>query len=344
MYKEWLAKQCSGFCGTQSMLARWDPSRNGMCPNCGKMEDAAHLNVCTDRECTRLLNTMADNMAKWLAANHAHPSLLYWVPRYIKLRGSKKLGDFNTMLTAEMSVVARSQDRIPWRSFLEGKVSKELLLLQNSALVGSSSRLTMRDWAKQFISQLLHISHAQWVFRNVSLHDRSIGNLQKLQRRKMLMEIDQLSHLSPAALPVDSRYLLEIDFSTPQNSSLIEQSYWILAIKAAICAGRRVRRRSHPTAQQNLQRRQAPRRRTQPTAAILTHNLSAGTTTRGPTTRGTRLSRQLQLRNASNVDGAGDTLRDIQLEWSLEPPPTRRRPHPSSSFLEFRDVKRRRPD
>ena len=91
----------------------------------------------------------------------------------------------------------------------------------------------------------------QWVFRNVSLHDRSVGYLQHLQRRKVLIEIDRLLQLNPTELPMDSRYLLEMDFSMPQNNSLVEQSYWIMAMKAALCAGRRVRRQ---TAQQNLQR------------------------------------------------------------------------------------------
>ena len=227
---------------------------------------------------------------------------------------------------------------------MEGKVSKELLLLQHTALVGSPSRLTIKDWAKQFISQLLHISHAQWVFRNVSLHDKNIGYLQRLQRQKVLMEIDRLSQLNPSDLPLGSRYLLEIDFSTPQNSSLIKQSYWILAMKAAICAGQRVQRRSTHTAQQNLQRRRAPGQRNRQTPTTPTHDLSTGFTSWGAVTRGVRHARQLNQHNVSTVDGTGEALREIQLEWLTDPPPSRRRPHPSSTFLEFQDVKQRRPD
>ena len=162
MYKEWLTKQCPGFCGTQTMVAWWDTTRDGKCPNCGKPEDSAHLNVCSDREHTHLLNYMADNLGKWLASHHMHPSLLYWIPRYIKLRSSKKLGEFHNMLTPKMRVVVDCQDKIPWKSFLEGKVSKELFALQHSSLICPSSRLTIKDWATQFILQLqlLHVSHA----------------------------------------------------------------------------------------------------------------------------------------------------------------------------------------
>ena len=239
-----------------------------------------------------------------------------------------------------MALVARSQDLIPWKSFLEGKVSKELLRLQYSALVGSASRLTMRDWTKQFISHLLHISHAQWVFRNVSLHDRSVGYLQKLQRRKVLLEIDRLSQLSPSELPDDSKYLLEMDFSTPQKSSLIEQSYWILAMKAAICAGRRVRRRRSAT----TQRLPAPRQRRTTSTRVPRHDIATGEATQRHAQRRISRTRPLPTQQAFMVDGAANALRDIRLEWSMDPPPSRTRPHPSTSFLEFRDCKRRRPD
>ena len=49
MYQQWLAKQSSGFCSTQSMVARWNPARDGKCPNCGEQKTAAHLNRCCCR-------------------------------------------------------------------------------------------------------------------------------------------------------------------------------------------------------------------------------------------------------------------------------------------------------
>ena len=181
----------------------------------------------------------------------------------------------------------------------------KVFLLQHTALVGSSSWLTIKDWAKQFISQLLHISHAQWVFRNILLHDKSVGYLQRLQQRQVLMEIDRLSQLNPSDLPLGSRYLLEMDFSTPQNSSLIEQSYWILAMKATICAGRRVQQRTTHTAQQTLQRRRAPGRRRRQNPTTPTHDLSTGLTSRSVVPRGVQHARLLNRRNVSTVDGAG---------------------------------------
>ena len=83
MYKQWLAKQCSHFCGSQTMVAHWDAIVMGKFPNCKKPETASHLNLCGDAEHTRLFIDMTDTLDKWLVDNYTHLSLLYWIPKYI---------------------------------------------------------------------------------------------------------------------------------------------------------------------------------------------------------------------------------------------------------------------
>ena len=90
MYKQWLEKQGSGFCGTQQMVAHWDSSRDGKCPNCLQPGPASHLNMCPDADRTRLLRDMANQLGSWLEKNYAHPELLEWLPRYITLRGTRR--------------------------------------------------------------------------------------------------------------------------------------------------------------------------------------------------------------------------------------------------------------
>ena len=68
-----------------------------------------------------------------------------------------------------------SQDLITWTSFMEGKLPKEIFLLQSHQLMSSPSCLTIADWGKQLISQILQMSHAQWVFCNISLYDGTMA-------------------------------------------------------------------------------------------------------------------------------------------------------------------------
>ena len=94
------------------------------------------------------------------------------------------------MLPIAMQPIAASQDLIPWTCFMEGKISWDLLLLQESVLASSLSPLSIADWTKHFITHLLQISHEQWVFRNVSLHNHTGGYLHDVKRQKVLQEID----------------------------------------------------------------------------------------------------------------------------------------------------------
>ncbi len=110
---------------------------------------------------------------------------------------------------------------------------------------GSPSRLTIADWTKRLISQLLQILHAQWVFRNVSLHDARTGYIRVKRRENFLAEVDRLAKVDPILLPENSKYLLEIDFSALHCDPLEKQSYWVLAMKAAVKAGQRTVARSH---------------------------------------------------------------------------------------------------
>ncbi len=58
--------------------------------------------------------------------------------------------------------VAESQDGIGWCKFLHGKVSKKIGKLQDAhcILAGTNTNANGKDWMKQFIQQLVEISHS----------------------------------------------------------------------------------------------------------------------------------------------------------------------------------------
>ena len=70
--------------------------------------------------------------------------------------------------------------------------------------------LTVDDWMKKFIDQLLHIVHGQWIYRNVSKHHATLGSIRRAERRQLLLEIDRLVSLRPEEVPEESKFLLEM--------------------------------------------------------------------------------------------------------------------------------------
>ncbi len=173
------------------MVARWDTTRNDKCPDCGQWETASHLNLCPDLDRTKLLHDMANSLGEWLDNNYTHPELAYWIPSLIKLQGTRRLSDVSLHSPA-MARVSASQDLIPWKAFMEGKLSHKIFSLRAHSLTSSPSCLTTANWATQVISCILKILHVQWIFCNVSLHDARDGYLCLKKHSTVLSKIDRL--------------------------------------------------------------------------------------------------------------------------------------------------------
>lgn len=104
---------------------------------------------------------------------------------------------------------------------------------------------TASDWTKQFISQLLHLTHGQWIYRNISRYHYKHGLLWNTERKKLVVEIDSIMALDPSQVPEESGFLLEIYFQDIKMASTKKQSYWVHAVWAAVKVGPRVAKYKH---------------------------------------------------------------------------------------------------
>ncbi len=96
MYKIWRSKQNLGFLGTRVQVGCYlgDACADKRCPNCGRRETAMHLMLCFDEDRIRLLIESANKLKEWMAwDNKTNPEILYWIPKYILMRGVKSLLD-----------------------------------------------------------------------------------------------------------------------------------------------------------------------------------------------------------------------------------------------------------
>ena len=127
---------------------------------------------------------------------------------------------------------------------MEGRISQKLFKAQELHCTASPCRIIGRDWAKHFISRILQLSHSQWIFRNITLHDSARGVKKQERKKKVLREVVRLSTVESHKIPVESQFLLEIDFGALVRSPLDQQAYWVSAMQAAWKAGRRNARAS----------------------------------------------------------------------------------------------------
>jgi hypothetical protein len=76
-----------------------------------------------------------------------------------------------------------------------------------------------KEWMRHFISHILHITHLQWIFRNVTLRDSIRSTLRLRKRKEFLWEVEALLEMDPLGVPAESKFLLEFDFDSLYQSS-----------------------------------------------------------------------------------------------------------------------------
>jgi mannose-6-phosphate isomerase class I len=164
--------------------------------------------LCPDADRTRLLKEQVANLQEWLEKdNNTEMELAYWIPKYLLMRGNKPLAEMGDM-SDSMYQLAKSQDKIGWRRFTEGCISKELQKRQSFHLQMSSSRLNGSDWTRQLISRILQITHSQWKYRNILLHNKTNGYLHNKKAEELANEIHRLAELEPDDVPTDSHFFI----------------------------------------------------------------------------------------------------------------------------------------
>jgi hypothetical protein len=98
-----------------------------------------------------------------------------------------------------------------------GMISSKLLPIQSvyNHINRASSHATL--WISGLVTQLLQVTHTQWIYRCVLVHDPNTGTLISAQKAKLLKEIKHQLALGSESLDEEDRFLLECNFDdTPQ--------------------------------------------------------------------------------------------------------------------------------
>jgi hypothetical protein len=114
-----------------------------------------------------------------------------------------------------------------------GMLSTQLSAVQSVYLLQHQSTCQVSKWLSGLITQLLQVTHGQWIYRCVLVHDRSTGTLISAHKEDMLKEIEHQLALGDEGLAEEDKFLLECNFDELVTTNGEQQEYWILAIQAA---------------------------------------------------------------------------------------------------------------
>ena len=121
--------------------------------------------------------------------------------------------------------LTQSQDLFGWRRFMEGMISKEIMGIKKSYLALSSYHLSIKCWTTGLITKLLEVTHGQWLYRNVHVHNSISVTSAKLHKEDIQMEIEKQQELGTDSLEEGDKYMTEINLEDLENTSGKNQQY-----------------------------------------------------------------------------------------------------------------------
>lgn len=219
-------------------LARFDKSgkKSNKCPSCFEaVETAAHIvNCCHTGRVDALLLTikLAD---KWMKSVNTDPAIRECIYHFLMERGETKMIEVcdNMGYGVKYRKMAKTQDEIGWRRFLEGMICSEFQRIQHTYYLASGLRKTGKWWAQQLVIKLLEITHGQWLYRNIQVHDKVTGLHATTRKEEIQMEIEVQQEIGFEGFLEEDAYLGECNLGDLEYTSGTDEQYWLLAVKAA---------------------------------------------------------------------------------------------------------------
>jgi hypothetical protein len=207
LFQMWATKHISGWCGVNSMRFVWDQSDTHNCPNCGACyEKTEHLPVCPATNMQECWEGSIDGFEIWLTIVDTHPDIQHCL--LSTLRERKITASFARHASPATLQAAQSQDRIGWINLVEGKISKQWSELQAAHYRSQGSRRTATRWATDLVTNLLEISHEQWLQRNGGLYELTDNGLLVEDAALLLSDLQAEMDRGTIGLNSEDRYLI----------------------------------------------------------------------------------------------------------------------------------------
>ena len=78
--------------------------------------------------------------------------------------------------------------------------------------------MSLNKWSSGLITQLLEITHGQWLYRNFIVHDPLSGIIATGKKEELILEIKRQWELGDAGLLEEDKYLAEVNLGDIENT------------------------------------------------------------------------------------------------------------------------------
>jgi hypothetical protein len=196
---------------------------------------------------------LIDLLEHWLVEVDTDPDLWECMVEYAKGQGGVTMMEICRGMDHRYWKVSEEQDAIGWRRFMKGMICRGLQGLQEIYTTVDGSNVTGEQWVTGVIIKLLEITHRQWLYHCIQVHDRFSRIQATQQKEELQMVIEAQQDMGWEDLVEEDQYLAEVNLENFEHTSGERQEYWLVAIQVAREASRLQR-----LSQTNVCKRRAP--------------------------------------------------------------------------------------
>jgi hypothetical protein len=212
MFRVFVTKHVSHFCGTNKQLSRIDDgTTKNVCPSCGCPDKTpSHITKCLDPGRLQMFTRSVDQLTTWLQDQNTREELTVMIRQYLLGRG-KTLMTSLVSRGSPYSLLAKYHDRLGWDNFVEGRICKIWLQAHNDDIEEKNLKTTPDFWARGLMRWLLQLTHRQWLQRNMVVHYK-VEDLTQVQYESVMSRIEDMIYMDTMDLLPEYISLLEVDF------------------------------------------------------------------------------------------------------------------------------------
>jgi Reverse transcriptase (RNA-dependent DNA polymerase) len=234
-----IAKHTVGMCGVGKFMHRWKQRHSPNCPRCGEFEDAPHVWLCRGSDSDAIWQKSMVSLAEWMESVQTDPDVQEAI--LSKLSKWRTGSDDDGMVPFQLQPAIEQQNDIGWSNFIEGWVSFEWELVQQSYYDLIQSRRSGLRWLSSLITKLWQTAWDLWEHRNGVLHKQenmvSAEAMSRLNRRIRYLYIRTAS----LSIPHPDKYLFTVTLQQLLSKDVTYKKAWITNVQSFIQSHGKIR-------------------------------------------------------------------------------------------------------
>ena len=232
LYRLWVSKHVSGFFGTGTMMKNWDFWDHSRCPCCDHArEDKIHLLTCPHPTSNDTWQESLLGLEAWMIDTDTDETIRECILLSLETRDPNQT--FTAYSNQRSFQAAQAQDRIGWMNTTEGKLSHHWRQLQAEHYKAIDSPRSASKWAAGLVTNLLGITHSQWLHRCAVLHERDIQGLKLKDSQQLAAAIQEQFLLGLEGLQARDRHFITRGQATVNALPADNKQAWLSGIRIA---------------------------------------------------------------------------------------------------------------